>query len=64
MTIQKPNVLSYETILIDIANCDTKRFCMTIEKNLDRKNFVDLKVLYDNRNSSKFFFPYGKDLVN
>ena len=26
-----------------------KKFCMTIEKNLDRKISVDLKVLYDNR---------------
>ena len=42
MTIQKPNVLSYETIVVDIANCDTKEFCMTIIKKLYKNNFVDL----------------------
>ena len=26
-----------------------KKFCMTIEKNLDRNKIVDLTILYDNR---------------
>ena len=26
-----------------------KKFCMTIEKNLDRNQKPDLRVLYDNR---------------
>ena len=35
-------VVSYETIPIDIANCDTKEFCMTKEKKLYKNKFVDL----------------------
>jgi hypothetical protein len=41
--VKRKHVLSYKTIPIDIAICDTKEFCMTKEKKLYKNKFVDLK---------------------